>query len=154
MRSEIASAESISSCNLESFLVSSAFPAHDVMTRSRSFFWPLAAGLVLTAVQLSMVVCLLAPEGPLSDRYSSLIQHDSYWFMNIVDRGYQTIVPPVNHKVMEVSNVAFFPAYPAIAAVLRYGLRFDTDSALLITAHMAAWGFCSSFFIFCGRWNL
>ncbi|PYL63350.1 MAG: hypothetical protein DMF24_00730 [Verrucomicrobia bacterium] len=154
MRSEIASAESISSCNLESFLVSSAFPAHDVMTRSRSFFWPLAAGLVLTAVQLSMVVCLLAPEGPLSDRYSSLIQHDSYWFMNIVDRGYQTIVPPIDHKVIEVSNVAFFPAYPAIAALFRYGLNIDTGTALLITAQLAAWGFWSYFFLFCKRWNI
>src|SRR5436309_5369776 len=154
MRSEIASAESFSSCNLESFLVSSTFPAHDVMIRSRSLLTPLAAGLLLTAVQLAMAVGLLAPDGPLSYRYSSLIQHDSYWFINIVDRGYQTIVPPINHKVMEVSNVAFFPAYPAIVAMLRYGLRFDTASALLITAQMAAWGFWSYFFLFCGRWNL
>src|SRR6267154_1334471 len=116
MRSEIASAESFSSCNLESFLVSSAFPGYDVMTRSRSLLRPLAAGLLLTAVQLALAVGMLAPEGPLSDRYESLIQHDSYWFINIVDGGYQTIVPPIDHKVMEVSNVAFFPAYPAIAA--------------------------------------
>src|SRR6058998_783667 len=154
MRSEIASAESFSSCNLESFLVSSAFPGYDVMTRSRSLLRPLAAGLLLTAVQLALAVGMLAPEGPVSDRYESLIQHDSYWFINIVARGYQTIVPPINHKVMEVSNVAFFPAYPAIAAVLRYGLHLDTDSALLITAQMAAWGFWSYFFLFCGRWNL
>src|SRR6266705_6411885 len=154
MRSEIASAESFSSCNLKSFLVSSTFPSHDVMIRSRSLLRPLATGLLLTAVQLAVAVGLLAPEGPLSDRYSTLIQHDSYWFMNIVDRGYQTIVPPINHKVMEVSNVAFFPAYPAIAAMLRYGLHFDTDSALLITAQMAAWGFWSYFFLFCSRWDL
>src|SRR5437667_10922850 len=154
MRSEIASAESFSSCNLESFLVSSTFPAHDVMIRSRSLLTPLAAGLLLTAVQLAMAVGLLAPEGPLSDRYQSLIQHDSYWFINIVDRGYQTIVPPVDHKVMEVSNVAFFPAYPAIAALFRYGLNIDTGAALLITAQLAAWGFWSYFFLFCKRWNV
>src|SRR3989441_407560 len=154
MRSEIASAESFSSCNLESFLVSSTFPAHAVMTRSRSFLRPLAAGLLLTAVQLAMAVGLLAPEGPLSDRYSTLIQHDSYWFANIVDRGYQTIVPPIDHKVMEVSNVAFFPAYPAIAALFRYGLNIDTGAALLITAQLAAWGFWSYFFLFCKRWNV
>src|SRR5881628_578732 len=134
MRSEIASAESFSSCNLESFLVSSTFPAHDVMTRSRSFLRPLAAGLLLTAVQLAMAVGLLAPEGPLSDRYTTLIQHDSYWFINIVDRGYKTIVPPIDHKVMEVSNVAFFPAYPAIAATLRRAFGISTGAALLITA--------------------
>jgi hypothetical protein len=154
MRSEIASAESFSSCNLESFLVSSAFPGYDVMTRSRSLLRPLAAGLLLTAVQLALAVGMLAPEGPLSDRYSTLIQHDSYWFMNIVDRGYQTIVPPIDHKVMEVSNVAFFPAYPAIAALFRYGLNIDTGTALLITAQLAAWGFWSYFFLFCKRWNV
>src|SRR5437867_3680656 len=144
MRSEIASAESFSSCNLESFLVSSTFPAHDVMIRSRSLLTPLAAGLLLTAVQVAMAVGLLAPEGPLSDRYQSLIQHDSYWFINIVNRGYQTIVPPIDHKVMEVSNVALF----------RYGLNIDTGAALLITAQLAAWGFWSYFFLFCKRWNV
>src|SRR5437899_1975494 len=155
MRFEIAFAErSTSSCNLQSFPISSALPTCDVMTRSSPAFKPLLAALLVTLMQIAMAVGLLAPDGPLSYRYSSLIQHDSYWFMNIVDRGYQTIVPPINHKVMEVSNVAFFPAYPAIAAMLRYGLHFDTDSALLITAQMAAWGFWSYFFLFCGRWNL
>jgi len=114
----------------------------------------LAAGLLLTAVQLAMVVGLLAPEGSFSERYSTLIHHDSYWFMNIVDRGYQTIVPPIDHKVMEVSNVAFFPAYPAIAALFRYGLNIDTGTALLITAQLAAWGFWSYFFLLCQRWNV
>ena len=155
MRSEIAFAESTtSSCNLESFPVFSAFPTHDVMTRSWLLLRPLLAGLVLTLLQLAMAIGLLAPEGSLSYRYSTLIQHDSYWFMNIVDRGYQTIVPPIDHKVMEVSNVAFFPAYPAIAALLRYGLNVDTGNALLITAQLAAWGFWSYFFLFCDRWNV
>ena len=81
------------------------------------------AGLVLTLAQILVAVCLLAPEGAFSYRYSTLVQHDGYWFMNIVDRGYATTVPPINHKVMEVSNVAFFPAYPAIAALLRRGLN-------------------------------
>src|SRR6266480_4720153 len=155
MRLEIAFADrSTSSCNLQGFPISSALPTCDVMTRLSPAFKPLLAALLVTLTQIAMAVGLLAPDGPLSYRYSSLIQHDSYWFMNIVDRGYQTIVPPINHKVMEVSNVAFFPAYPAIAAMLRYGLHFDTDSALLITAQMAAWGFWSYFFLFCGRWNL
>jgi hypothetical protein len=74
--------------------------------------------------------------------------------MNIVDRGYQTPVPPINHKMMQVSNVAFFPAFPAIAALLRYGLQLETVNALLITAQLAAWGFWSYFFLFCARWGL
>ena len=121
------------------------------MIRSSSASKPLLAALLVTLMQIAMAVGLLAPEGPLSYRYSTLVQHDSYWFMSIVDRGYRTIVPPIDHKVMEVSNVAFFPAYPAIASVLRYGLHIDTDNALLITAQIAAWGFWSYFFLFCDR---
>ena len=95
---------------------------YDVMTRSPKLLKPLLAGLTITLLQLAMAIGLLAPEGPLSERYTALVQHDSYWFMNIVDRGYQTIVPPIDHKVMEVSNVAFFPAYPAIAAAFAMDL--------------------------------
>src|SRR5436190_15785570 len=127
---------------------------YDRMTRSPRLLKPLLAGLIITLLQLAMAIGLLAPERPFSDRYSALVQHDSYWFMNIIDRGYQTIVPPIDHKVMEVSNVAFFPAYPAIAALLRYGLDIDSNTALLITAQLAAWGFWSYFFLFCRRWNV
>jgi hypothetical protein len=117
-------------------------------------FKPLLAGLFLTLAQIVTAVCLLAPEGAFSYRYSTLIQHDGYWFMNIVHRGYATTVPPINHKVMEVSNVAFFPAYPAIASLLQRGLNLETSTALLITSQAAAWGFWTYFFLFCERWNL
>ncbi len=127
---------------------------YDVMTRSPRLLKPLLAGLIITLLQLAMAIGLLAPERPFSERYAALVQHDSHWFMNIVDRGYQTIVPPIDHKVMEVSNVAFFPAYPAIAAAFRYGLNIDTGTALLITAQLAAWGFWIYFFLFCKRWNI
>src|SRR5438876_10443950 len=112
MRSEIALAENpTSSCNLESFPISSAFPTrasrpavapyhHDVMDRSWSPLKPLLAGLVLTLLQSVMAVWLIAPDGPASYRYSTLIQHDSYWFMNIVDCCYHTIVAPIDHRAM------------------------------------------------------
>src|SRR5438874_2680126 len=130
------------------------FCDYQVMTRLSRFLTPLLAGCAVTLLQVVMAVVLLAPEEPITERYSALVQHDSYWFMNIIDRGYQTIVPPIDHKVMEVSNVAFFPAYPAIAALLRYGLDIDSNTALLITAQLAAWGFWSYFFLFCRRWNV
>jgi hypothetical protein len=127
---------------------------YHVMTRSLWLLRPVLAGLIVTLLQLAMAVGLLAPEGSFAERYATLVQHDSYWFMNIVDRGYQTIVPPIDHKVMEVSNVAFFPAYPAITAAFRYGLNISSRKALLITAQLAAWGFWSYFFLFCRRWNI
>ena len=163
MGSDIASAESLATCcNLPGFAVwpktsasnQTACCDYDVMTRLRRLLKPLLAGLTVTLLQLGMAMGLLAPEGPISDRYSALIQHDSYWFTNIIDRGYHTIVPPIDHKVMEVSNVAFFPAYPAIAGLFRYGLKIDSITALLITAQLAAWGFWSYFFLFCKRWNV
>jgi hypothetical protein len=55
---------------------------------------------------------------------------------------------------MEISNVAFFPGYPAIAALVHYVFRFNTTNALLITAQIAAFGFWSYFFLFCQRWNI
>src|SRR5437016_6478727 len=146
--------EATSSCNPETFGFSSALPGPDVVIRTFSLLRPWSAGLLLTLVQLVVAVFLLAPEGPFSYRYQSLVQHDGYWFANIVDRGYQTIVPPINHKVMEVSNVAFFPAYPAFASLLRSIFRVDTETALLITAQLAAWGFWTYFFLFCERWKL
>src|ERR1700730_14574001 len=146
--------EATSSCNPETFGFSSALPGSDAVTRTFSLFRPWSAGLLLTLAQLAVAVLLLAPEGQLSYRYTSLVQHDGFWFENIVDRGYQTIVPPINDKVMEVSNVAFFPAYPALAGALSSVFSLDTEIALLLVAQLAAWGFWTYFFLFCERWNL
>ena len=124
------------------------------MNPKPSVLRPLLAGLFVTLAQVFVAVVLIAPPGPLSFRYDTLIQHDSHWFANIVDRGYGTTLPPSSPKMMEVSNVAFFPAYPALAALLRYGLHLSTYDALLIAAQTAAWGFWSYFFLFCNRWNI
>jgi len=141
-------------CNPERIGISSAFLNSAVMIPKPSAFRPLLAGLLITLAQIFVAVVLIAPKGPLSYRYRTLVQHDSYWFANIIDRGYATTVPPIGHKMMEVSNVAFFPAYPALAAVLRYALHLTTHDALLITAQGAAWGFWTYFFLFCDRWNI
>ena len=130
------------------------FCDYELMTRLPRFVTPLVAGCTVTILQIVMAVALLAPEKPIAKRYSTLVQHDSYWFMNIIDRGYQTIVPPIDHKLMEVSNVAFFPAYPAIAALLQNAFNISTGAALLITAQLAAWGFWTYFFLFCRRWRV
>lgn len=108
----------------------------------------------MTLAQVFLAVAIIAPAGPLSYRYNTLVQHDSYWFANIIDRGYDTILPPIDRKLMEVSNVAFFPAYPALAGVLHYVLGLTTYNALLLTAQTAAWGFWSYFFLFCDRWGI
>jgi hypothetical protein len=141
-------------CQAAGFRVSSALPMAEVTNRKPIFLRPWALGLFVTLLQVFVSVVLIAPTGPFSYRYDTLVQHDSYWFANIIDRGYETTVPPISHKMMEVSNVAFFPAYPALAALLHYGLRLSIPDALLITAQAAAWGFWSYFFLFCERWNI
>jgi hypothetical protein len=113
-----------------------------------------ASGFIVMALQLALAIGLLAPEGPLEFRYQTLVQHDSYWFANIVDRGYGTIVPPISHKLMEASNTGFFPAYPLLAAVGHYVFRLDTENALLVVAQAAAWGFWAYVFLFCERWGV
>src|ERR1043166_3179316 len=140
-------------CIEEGFRVSSALPKRAPMNPKPILFRPWALGLMITLLQI-VAALIIAPEGPVSFRYNTLIQHDSYWFANIVDRGYESTVPPVNHKMMEVSNVAFFPAYPAVAGILHYGARLSIYDALLVTAQAAAWAFWSYFFMFCQLWNI
>ncbi len=111
-------------------------------------------GLAITLVQVALAVILLAPEGPLSYRYQTLVQHDSYWFENIINRGYNTIVPPISQKMMEVSNVAFFPGYPVFARGLKSLLHLQTANALLLAAQIGAWACWTYFFLFCERWAI
>jgi hypothetical protein len=128
--------------------------AERTMNRKTHALRAILFGFLITAVQIFVAVVLIAPEGALTGRYTSLIQHDSYWFANIVDRGYGTIVPPIDHKMMEVANVAFFPAYPMIAGAFHHWFGLSTYVALLVTAQLAAWGFWSYVFLLCDRWNL
>jgi hypothetical protein len=114
----------------------------------------MVAAFCVTLLQVIVMVGLLAPNGPLEDRYQTLLQHDSFWFMNIMDRGYQTTVPPMDHKMMEVSNVAFFPAYPLLAGAFRSVFDLAPENALLFVAQAAAFGFWCYFFLFCERWKL
>jgi hypothetical protein len=128
--------------------VSEATPSVSAVSRA------LVAALFVTLLQIVVAVVLLAPNGEFSDRYGSLVQHDSFWFMNIVDRGFQTTVPPIDHKVMEVSNVGFFPAYPLLSKLLCDTFDLDPANALLFVAQAAAFGFWAYFFLFCARWQL
>jgi hypothetical protein len=124
------------------------------MFRHSSPLTCLALGLLVTLGQIALAVGFANPEGSLRDRYLTLVQHDSYWFANIIDRGYGTTLPPVDHKEMEVSNVAFFPAYPFLAGAVKRVTGLGTYPALLVSAQAATVGFWAYFFLFAARWNL
>ena len=142
-------------CNERGFRITFPIRQTVVMNSSPTAFRALFAGLLLTLAQVFFAVLVMAPSYSISLRYDSLIQHDSYWFANIVDRGYGTTVPPIDRQLMEVSNVAFFPAYPVLTGLVRSCLPFcSTYQAMLITAQLCAWGFWSYFFLLCHRWNI
>jgi hypothetical protein len=146
---------SAQSLAVENSLVSSLpFQSCERMKFPASFHCLMAA-VVLTLAQIAMAVCVAAPaDWPLGDRYTALIQHDSYWFANIVNRGYGTTVPPMDYKVMELSNVAFFPAYPMLSTFVGSIFHLNAYRAMLFTAQFAAFGFWFYFFLFCERWGL
>ncbi len=114
----------------------------------------LGLGLLVTVAQIALAIAFSNPVGSWTDRYRTLVQHDSYWFANIIDRGYGTTLPPIDHKEMEVSNVAFFPAYPLLAQAVARVAALDTYAALLVTAQAATWAFWTYFFLFGERWEL
>ena len=64
----------------------SNFCDYQLMSRLLRFLTPLVAGCAVTLLQVVMAVALLAPEKSITERYSALVQHDSYWFVNIIDR--------------------------------------------------------------------
>src|SRR3954466_8566446 len=125
-------------CQPWSFRISSALPVSEAKPSVKPVARAMTAALCVTLLQVLVGTFLLSPDGPLAYRYESLVQHDSFWFMNILMRGYNTTVPPINHKVMEVSNVAFFPAYPLLAGAVRAILRVEASTALLLVAQAAA----------------
>ncbi len=108
----------------------------------------------MTVAQVLLAVSCAQPEGTWPERYRSLVQHDSYWFANIIDRGYGTTLPPAEPKEMEVSNVAFFPAYPLVTEAVKRVTGLDTYAALLVAAQLGTWGFWTYFFLFAERWGL
>src|SRR3954452_16287649 len=75
-------------CKTSGFAISSALALSGAMEHKRFVFRPLLAALFVTLAQLFVAVVLIAPEGPLAWRYTTLVQHDSYWFANIVERAY------------------------------------------------------------------
>jgi hypothetical protein len=114
----------------------------------------LILGLLVTLAQVGLAISFAKPAGSLPGRYLALVQHDSYWFANIINRGYGTTLPPIDHKEMEVSNAAFFPAYPLFAETLERITGLGTYPALLVTAQVATLGFWTYFFLFCHRWQV
>ncbi|MBA2270362.1 MAG: hypothetical protein H0W20_07170 [Chthoniobacterales bacterium] len=109
----------------------------------RHGYWQLFKNVHLRLVLLALVitlthVCLATLSGrgaTWSSRYQSLWTFDGGWYADIVQHGYRTASPP---GAGAQYNVAFFPAYPLAASVVRRILGLTPGVALLITAQLAA----------------
>ncbi len=114
----------------------------------------LFAGLCLTLIQLMIVLSFAPDDEGVPGRYASLVQHDSFWFENIMARGYGSPVPPAPYKSFEVSNVAFFPGYPLLAGWIQQRWDLEPRNALLLAAQLSAWLVWSYAAAFMMRWRV
>lgn len=113
----------------------------------RAFPRLVAAAFLTTLLHLAVLIVGPMAGGTPRERYHRLVQHDSYWFMDIIGRGYQSPVPPSPVKRMEVSNVAFFPGYPLLAGAFVHGLGLYPWTALPLASQLATWGFWTYFLL-------
>lgn len=107
--------------------------------------------LLITLIHLGILVQIAMPAGGFHGNYQRLVQHDSYWFLNIIGRGYQSPVPPSPVKRMEVSNVAFFPLFPLWGATVTKTLGLEPKTGLTVASQLATWGFWSYFLLVARR---
>jgi len=69
-----------------------------------------------------------------------LLAFDATWYGSIVEHGYDRAVPIDGNGIPEPTNLAFFPLYPAVTAVIRSLPFVGTGTALLLVAGLAALG--------------
>ncbi len=112
-------------------------------------FPSLGLGLVVVLLQVALA-CLLSGQSDLRQAYFRLFWWDSGWYASIVDRGYVS-PPPLTRD--DPGNVAFFPAYPLGAWLVKRASGWPTPLALLLTAQLSAWGFWTYLFLFFRRWG-
>lgn len=109
-----------------------------------------AIALGLTAAQIGCGCALSGRTSPV-EAYRALCQWDSGWYLHILVHGYVSppIVTPENF-----GNVAFFPGYPTAVGFVARALRLDLQTALLVTAQCACWGFWTYLLLVLRRWRV
>ncbi len=110
--------------------------------------------LAITVLHLSVLLVGPMGGGPVRERYHRLVQLDSYWFLNIIERNYQSPVPPSPVKRYEVSNTAFFPGFPLLGAVFIHGFGLHPKTGLTLASQVATVGFWTYFLLLARRLGL
>ncbi len=114
---------------------------------AREAYCCIAWAFLITALHLGILLHGVTPSGSYKEKYQRLVQHDGYWFLNIIGRGYQSPVPPSPIKKMEISNVAFFPGFPLWGAATTKSLGLEPKTGLTLASQLATWGFWTYFLL-------
>lgn len=111
-------------------------------------------GLLLTVAQLAftLFMSMAVVRLTLQEAYFGLAFGDADWYANIMERGYQSSVPPVTEG--RASNVAFFPGYPWLARGVQALLGVSSEMALLLTAQLCCWAFWTYFLRLLQAWQV
>ncbi len=100
-------------------------------------FWYLTTILVLIGVSFGFEqVTLERMHGSSATRVdwlSSFAAWDGEWYVGIVDHSY-------TYDPEQMSSVAFFPAYPALAGAVKWATGCRAEIALLVISHLAMLG--------------
>ncbi|HVF71493.1 MAG TPA: hypothetical protein VM940_07770 [Chthoniobacterales bacterium] len=110
-----------------------------------------AIALAITVAQI-IFATLCGRGNTWHDRYISLCTWDGGWYANIVETGYHTSDPP--NPTENISNVAFFPAYPVLTRFVVTITGLPTALALLVTAQFAAFLFWWFLLSHMKRWQI
>jgi len=133
-----------------------SFPPSHLLQHSRQHLVSFAVQVLLPAVALTLLQIFLISFWSQEDDYASifkgLTQRDSYWYLSIVERGYQFV--GFDKIAYEQSNVAFFPGYPLAVAAMSRLLGVDPELGLYLTAQLFCWLMWIYFFLFCRRWQI
>ena len=112
----------------------------------------IALGASLVAFQIS-VACMIAPGSSIGESYFRLCSWDCRWYEKIAREGYHSVTPPVRQNP-ELSNVAFFPAYPYLARLLYLIFGFPVKLGLLILAQLFAIAFWALLYTLLKKWKI
>ncbi|MGY2751867.1 hypothetical protein ACVW0Q_000221 [Thermostichus sp. MS-CIW-21] len=133
-----------------------SFPPSHLLQHSRQHLVSFAVQVLLPAVALTLLQIFLISFWSQEDDYASifkgLTQRDSYWYLSIVERGYQFV--GFDKIAYEQSNVAFFPGYPLAVAAMSRLLGVDPELGLYLTAQLFCWLMWIYLFLFYRRWQI
>jgi hypothetical protein len=108
-------------------------------------------GLALTVLQVLMIY-LWTKHSDYASAFTALSQRDSYWYLSIVERGYQFV--GFDKIAYEQSNVAFFPGYPLAVAAMSRLLGVEPELGLYLTAQLFCWLMWIYLFLLYRRWQI